>query len=210
MPKSTSASTARSAGSLTFILPATILGLLSPAKVSALDNGEKQFVVSQVNLERETQLSPGEQTTIRSRLTGRCFDSPQVDELASIVLDALQTSGYLRATVLDPTVRIVDITRHPEPVSLTFDVDQGARYKVREVVLSGMKALTADQLFSISLLRPEDILDTRKVRETIDAMRRLYAAIGSPTASIVNQFQVHEAGHWVGLYFSIVEGPQLP
>src|SRR6202022_4768694 len=123
------------------------------------------------------------------------------------VRDTLQSFGYFRATVSQPTITIDDVSRHPQPVSVNVEVVEGARYKVREITWSGIKAVSSEQIVPISQIRPEDILDMSKVRETLEAARRLYAAIGYPTASIVSEVQVHEAGRWVLLYFRVVEAP---
>jgi hypothetical protein len=130
-----------------------------------------------VTLPTTTQLSPREQATIRARLIGRCFDDQQVGELAGPVRDTLQSFGYFRATVSQPTITIVDVSRHPQPVSLNVEVVEGARYKVREITWSGIKAVSSEQIVPISQIRPEDILDMSKVRETLEAVRRLYAAV---------------------------------
>jgi hypothetical protein len=184
----------------------------SPRMTAAQDSCDKQFVVSQVNLPTTTQLSPSEQATVRARVIGRCFDDEKSGELAERVRDALQTFGYFRATVSAPTMTIVDVSRHPQPISLNVELVEGARYKVREVIWSGYGALSSDQLESISQILPGDILDMSKVRETLEVVLRLYAANGYPKASVVPQVQVqvHEGGHWVSLQFHVVEGAQSP
>src|SRR5262249_44760694 len=146
----------------------------------------------------------------RVRLIGRCFNDGEIGELGDRVRDALQNSGYFRASVSIPNATILDFSRHPQLVSLNVQFTEGARYKVREVQWSGIKAITMDQILSISQLHPEDILDTSKVRETQEAVRRLYVAIGYPAASIVPEVQVHEAGHWLSLHFGVLEGVQSP
>jgi hypothetical protein len=194
---------------LLFVALLAVCFVGSPSIATPQESCDKQFVVSQVNLPMTTQLSPSEQATIRARLIGRCFDDQQVAELAGRVRDTLQSFGYFRATV-SPTLTVVDVSRHPQPVSLNLEVAEGARYKVREVTWLGINAISSEQIIPISQIRPEDILDMSKVRETLEAARRLYAAIGYPTASIVDEVQVHEAGHWVSLYFRVVEGAQSP
>jgi outer membrane protein assembly factor BamA len=185
----------------------TLAFVVSPS-ISAKPFCDKQFVVWQVTLPPSTQLSTSEQATIRSQLMGRCFDDPQIGELASRVQETLQSFGYFRATVSAPTRASVDASRHPQLVSLIVDFVQGPRYKVREITWLGVKALSSEQVFSISQIGPDDILDTSKMQEMIETVRRLYAAIGYPEAFIVPQFQVHEDGHWVSLSFNVVEGGQ--
>ena len=67
-----------------------------------------------------------------------------------------------------------------------------------------------DQVASISQIRPEDILDTSKVRDVLETVRRLYGTIGYRDVAIVRDIRVHEAGHWVSLYFRVSEGAQSP
>ena len=181
----------------------------SPITV-AQDTCDRQYVVSQVSLPTTTKLSPSEQAKIGAQVIGRCFDEQQLGELAGRVRVTLQTLGYFRATVSEPTITIGGISRHPSSVSLDFAVVEGARYKVRELIWTGFKALPSEQIVSISQIRPGDIFDTSRLQETVEAVRKLYAANGYPAASIVPQFKVHEAGHWVAVYFSVVEGAQSP
>ena len=159
-----------------FVALLTVCFVGSPSIATPQDSCDKQFVVSQVNLPMTTQLSSSEQATIRARLIGRCFDDQQVAELAGRVRDTLQSFGYFRATV-SPTIAVVDVSRHPQPVSLNLEVVEGARYKVREITWLGIKAISSEQIVPISQIRPEDILDMSKVRETLEAVRRLYAAV---------------------------------
>jgi outer membrane protein assembly factor BamA len=191
-----------------FLLAFAFVG--SSPTTAAQGSCDKQFVISQVSLPTTTQLSPSEQATIRVRLVGRCFDDRQLGELADRVRDTLQSFGYYCATVSEPTLTVVDVSRHPQPVSLNVEIVEGARYKVREISWLGVQAVSSEQVFSISQIHPEDILDTSKVRETLEAVRRLYAALGYPTASVVPRVEVHEAGHWVSLYFNVAEGAQSP
>jgi outer membrane protein assembly factor BamA len=180
--------------------------LLTTAQISC----QKQFVISEVILPTTTQLTPGELAATRTRLIGRCFDDGKVRELSDRVRDALQSFGYFRASVSEPSVTVVDFSRRPQPVSLNIEFAEGARYKVREIIWSGIEAVSTDQIVSVSQIHPEDILDTSKVRDLLEAVRRLYIAIGYPNVTIAPEVQVHEAGHWVSLNFSVLEGAQTP
>ena len=92
----------------------------------------------------------------------------------------------------------------------THDRRSAAILSAFETCNTTVNAVPSEQVFSLSQIHPEDILDTSKVRETLEAVGRLYAANGYPTASVVPQVQVHEAGHWVSLRFSVVEGARSP
>jgi hypothetical protein len=86
---------------LSFVFVALVAAL---PFVSAQDSCDRQFVVSLVNLSATTRLSRSEQGAISGRLIGHCFDNQQPSELAGPIRDTLQSLGYLRATVSDPTL----------------------------------------------------------------------------------------------------------
>jgi outer membrane protein assembly factor BamA len=187
------------------------LALLAVAPlVAAQDSCDKQFVVSQVNLPTTTYLSRSERAAIRARLIGLCFDDQQLGELAVTVRDKLLSLGYLRATVSQPDITIADASRHPQPVSVNVEFEEGARYKVREIEWSGFRAVSSDQLISIAQVQIEDVLFMSKVRETVEAVRKLYAANGYLKASIVPQVRVQEVGQGATVIFRVVEGARSP
>jgi outer membrane protein assembly factor BamA len=194
---------------LIFSLAALALGTI-PTLIVAQEPCDTQFVVSQVNLPATVRLSQSEQAAIRAGLVGRCFDDRQLGELAGTVRDKLQSLGYLRATVAEPTLAITDASRHPQPISLNIEVREGARYKVREIEWRNLKAVSVEQVMAVSPVQIDDVIDMSKLPETVETVRRLYAANGYPKASILPQVQFQEAGHGVAVIFRVTEGAQSP
>src|SRR5215469_161523 len=80
--------------------------LLATAQISC----QKQFVTSEVILPTTTQLTPAELAATRARLIGHCFDDGKDGELSDRVRDALQSFGYFRASVSEPSVTVVDFS----------------------------------------------------------------------------------------------------
>ncbi len=181
-----------------------------PIFVVAQEPCDKQFVVSQVSLPSTTRLSRSEQAAIRAGLVGRCFDDRELGELAGSVRNRLLSLGYLRATVSEPTLSITDASRHPQPVSLNVELQEGTRYKVREVEWWDLKAVSLEQVMAVSPIQLDDVVDMGKVRETVETVRKLYAANGYPNASILPRVQFQEGGHWVTVIFRVTEGAQSP
>jgi hypothetical protein len=190
------------------LLTVALLGIPSVAASQA--RCEEQFVISRVTVPMTSRLTPEEEAAIRTRLIGRCFDDVNDGGLNDRVRDALQSFGYFRATVSEPTLRVLDFNRRPQPVALNIQFIQGPQYRVREIKWSGIRAVSLDQILSVSQVRPGDILDTSKVRDLLEAVRRLYIAIGYASVTIVPVVQIHEAGHCVSLNFKIYEGAQTP
>lgn len=160
-----------------------------PAIAQCDDQSSRQFVIVNVNLERTGHLSSAQQASVKLRVIGRCFDSSNASALTHRVWDAYQNFGYFRATVSNPAIQIVDQTRSPEPVSLTFDVDEGQQFTVRSVMWHGTD-FDSEQEFQLTSLQPGDVLDTSKVRDTVEGVRRLYVANGFAEATTVPQVEV--------------------
>ncbi len=186
----------------------SVLAVLPPFVV-AQDYCKKQFVVSQVNLQTENGLATSEQAAVRARLIGLCFDSEETGEFRHQVLVALYDFGYLDATVSEPSITVSDSSRLPESVSLDVEFDEGVHYWVREVVVVGNREVPADQAFSVSQIRLGDFLDMVKVQQTVEAIRRLYAANGYSKASIAPSVRRSD-GHSLCVTFAVMEGPRSP
>ena len=180
-----------------------------PRFVGAQDSCDKQFVVSKVSLSTTTRLPASEQAAIRASLIGRCFDNQQLDELGGGVRDVLQSLGYLRAAVPEPSITASDTSRHPQPVSLNVEVKEGARYKVREIEVIGSTAISQEQFIALEQIQLEDFFDRNKIRETAEAVRKLYAANGYLNASIAPEVQILGPSA-VCVRFKVFEGPQSP
>jgi outer membrane protein assembly factor BamA len=182
-----------------------------PRFLSAQASCDKPFVVLGVSLPKTTQLSASEQAAIRARLIGRCFDDQQLGELASGVRDVLQSIGYLRAavTVMGWDSDASDTSRYPRPVSLNVEVKEGARYKVRVIEVIGSTAISQEQFIALSQIQLEDFFDKDKMRETAEAVQKLYAARGYLNASIAPEVQILGPSA-VRVRFKVVEGPQSP
>ena len=192
------------------VVPLVAFFLVSVSRfLGAQDSCHKQFIVSEVVLPTTTHLPTSEQAAIRVRLIGRCFDNPQLGELASGVRAVLESLGYLQAAVSEPSITVFDTSRHPQPVSLDFEVKEGARYKVREIQLLGYRAISSEQIMALSETQIEEFFDGNKMRQTAQAIRRLYAANGYINASVLPEVRFL-GGLGVCVSFRIVEGPQSP
>jgi hemolysin activation/secretion protein len=183
---------------------AFLLAVLPPF-LAAQDYCKKQFVVSQVNLQTDNRLETWEQAAVRTRLIGRCFENGETGELHRQVLVALYNLGYLDATASEPSVTVSDASGFPQSVSVQVELDEGSRYKVREVDVIGNRVAPSDQILSVSQVQLGGFLDMAKVQETVEAIRKLYAANGYGKVSITPSVERKE-GLGVCVAFKVVEG----
>jgi outer membrane protein assembly factor BamA len=167
----------------------------------------KQLVVSQVNLPTTTHLSSGDQGALRSRLIGACLDDRQFAQIDDQIRTVLRDLGYLGATVSESSMSITDASRQPQAASLNVHFEEGARYRVDEIEISGNRALEADQIRGVSPIQLGEFFDTKKIVATLDAAKRLYEANGHPGVSLHYQI-VMKQGHGVCVRFTVMESAQ--
>jgi outer membrane translocation and assembly module TamA len=166
-----------------------------------------KLYVAKVIFERQGHLTPDQLALIRARLVGRCFDPARSGDLGELVYEEYQNLGYFRATVIDPIVRMND-EAHPKAATLTFDVEEGPRYVIEQVIWAGVNSLPVDEIEEISAARPGSVYDRRHIRETVDGVKRFYVANGFPQISISPKAETE--GDRLKLSFHLKEGPHIP
>jgi outer membrane protein assembly factor BamA len=166
-----------------------------------------KYFVANVNLENPGHLSAEQQAMVKLKLVGRCFDDFSVSELLSPVQTLYQSFGYFQAAVHEPhRIRVLDETRHPAPVSLTFDVEEGPQFLLDVVEWWGVEAPSIQQqIWELTALKPGDVFDRSKVQEILAGVRRLYISSGYPNAIIASEVTVHPPRR-VSLRFTVQEG----
>jgi len=179
--------------------------LLFAVRCWAICESGEQFVVGDVKIKTFPKLVQGEAATLRSRLIGGCFNQWNLTELRQRAQDTLQNFGYFRAQLGDPDVKVIDPTRRPEPVAITIRAHTGPRFAVSRVELSGYNAFSADKIDEMIPLRPGDIFNTARVRDGLEAMRKLYFAYGYKGVEIWPEIETDENRHAVKIKFRIQE-----
>lgn len=166
---------------------------------------QSDYVIWAVSFPNGTRLSPDQQSTVRLRVVGRGCQQAQLGEILDRVRDAYQNFGFYRARAAG-TLEVLDPTRHPSPVSLKLSVEEGPQYKLRRIEWQGVRAFTAEQIWSLQPMRPEDVFDTSKVREMLDGVKRLYVSAGYSGVTIVPEVKTMEHGNGLELFLNVQEG----
>jgi outer membrane protein assembly factor BamA len=180
--------------------------VVSPSALRAQQQPcEKQYVVSRTEL-TGTRLPSAQQALVAAKLIGQCFDGEQLARLADEARKTLRGIGYWRASVTEPGMTIQDGGGYPQSVSIRFQVDEGARFKVREIDIRGNSAISAEEIRSVTQVDLENFLDVNAVTQTVLAIRRLYRANGYPNASVFSDIRASD-GLGVSVGFTVIEKP---
>jgi outer membrane protein assembly factor BamA len=96
--------------------------------------------------------------------------------------------------------------RESQGTTSTSNVADASGYTIREINWSGIQAIPFPDIAAVLKIQVQDRVEMSKVQATVEALRSLYRARGYAEVAIVPRFEVHEAGHWVAVYFAIREG----
>lgn len=157
---------------------------------------------------------------IRAEITGKLkqsrFDASTdwVAEIKNQARAALQDRGYFQS-MLRATVKVLlDDPLQPR-VSVTFKEDHLERFWLEEVHIRNAKendpklVFPRDQLRALIPIRSGEIFNTQKIRQGMDAMRRLYATKGYIDFTPNPSTDIDTPRHRISLTFELDEQKQF-
>jgi outer membrane protein insertion porin family len=153
-------------------------------------------------------------------LFARTYDSTKLTEDAERVRYYYQTKGYFKALVGDPKTQIHDTSGirwyypfKPSPgkaVDITMPVEEGQRYRLKEITFSGNKAVkNVAGLRSLFKIKDGDIFDTEAIRKGLESLRKAYAALGYINFTPVPNTDADDEKRTISLRIDLDEGKQF-
>jgi len=114
--------------------------------------------------------------------------------------------GYMQAVVSQPTVLMSpDRTK----LYITIRVDEGPRFKVGLLSVSGELLRPREELESLLNMTQGDWFSSTKIREAMEALGNLYKDDGYAYANIIPNTQFLESEQSIDLDFEIRKGPKV-
>jgi outer membrane protein insertion porin family len=153
-------------------------------------------------------------------LFARTYDSTKLSEDAERVRYYYQTKGYFKALVGDPKTQIHDTSGvkwyNPfksspgKAVDITIPVEEGQRYRLKEITFSGNKAIRDPKpLRALFKIKDGDIFDTEAIRKGLEALRKAYAQIGYINFTPVPNTTADDEKRLISLEIDLDEGKQF-
>lgn len=135
-------------------------------------------------------------------------DSDWIRPLQETILEPLQQNGYSFAQV---TAEPHAISTQPQitRVSVTFHINEGAQYRLREIRFNNANVFPAEQLRSQFALQDGDIFDLRKIRQGIEALTGLYGRHGYLNFTASPDLHVDNAQRRVSVLMELGEEKQF-
>ncbi|MGC2322418.1 MAG: outer membrane protein assembly factor BamA [Terriglobales bacterium] len=149
----------------------------------------------------------------------RTYDATKLSEDAERVRDALQQKGYFKAIVQDPKTSIRDSKGFHLPfimkgggkeVDITMPIEEGDRYRLKEVKFSGNKAVTQTEILRRAIpMKDGDVFNVELMRKGIKNLRDLYGHLGYINFTPVPDTEIDEEHKMVIVKFDLDEGKQF-
>lgn len=114
--------------------------------------------------------------------------------------------GYMQFSI-DSTQ--VSITPDKRDIYITINVDEGAQYTVRDVMITGNLVVPHDELMALVTLRPGDIFSRRRIIETNEKIAERLGIEGYAFANVNPIPDINEEDKTVGLTFFVDPGKRV-
>jgi outer membrane protein insertion porin family len=157
---------------------------------------------------------------ILENLFARTYDATKLTEDAERVRFAYQDKGYFKAIVEDPKTKIRDVngvawylpfkSRHGKSVDITVPVEEGERYRLKEISFVGNKSLTNTAgLRRLFKLKDGDWFNRTQVSKGLEDLRKAYGSLGYINETNVPNTEIDEEHKTITLKIDIDEGKQF-
>ncbi len=153
-------------------------------------------------------------------LFARTFDATKLSEDAERVRFAYQDRGYFKAIVEDPKTKIRDVhgvawyfpfkAQHGKAVDITVPVEEGDRYRLKEITFSGNKAITNNAaLRRLFKQKDGDWFSRTLVSKGLDELRKAYGSLGYINETNIPDTEIDEEHKTITLKIDVDEGKQF-
>ena len=150
-------------------------------------------------------------------LFAKTFDSTKLQEDAERVRYEYQTQGYFKAIVSDPKTKIRDVSgikwympwksSQGKVVDITMPIEEGARYKLKQITFTGNKALSnSAALRGIFKMKDGDWFNADLVRKGLDDLKKAYGEFGFINFTGVPDTEFDDVNKTITLKIDIDEG----
>jgi len=153
-------------------------------------------------------------------LFSRTYDATKLDEDAERVRFAFQDKGYFKAIVEDPKTKMRDTSginwffpikhKHGKVVDITVPVEEGERYRLKEITFSGNKALSNNAgLRRVFKIKDGEWFNRTVIGKGLEDLRKVYSGAGYINFTPLPNTEVDEEHKTVTLKIDIDEGKQF-
>lgn len=177
--------------------------------VFSIFEGEKQriydvefvgnTIVSDARLKTQIESKPGILWLWKGEV-----DREKIDDDVERLTAYYRNLGYFKARI----GRKLELSESGKWLTVTFVIDEGPRYQIRQVSLAGNKTFTTDSLMERLEIKSGDYFDARRMDRDLNTLRDTYGGEGYIHADIQADPRFLEEPGMIDLVYDITEGDQ--
>jgi outer membrane protein insertion porin family len=170
-------------------------------------------LVEKVAFEGNKKIKDDDLKKVARSKAGGPLSRAVVHDDAERIVELYRQRGYFAVRVDPKTIRARD-----ERVNLVFEIKEGDKLAVRQIIFSGNAAYPANKLKGViktgetnflSFLLDNDIYDADRIENDLDLLRRLYLARGYADVRVSSAASYEADKKGIVLTYAIEEGPQF-
>ncbi len=175
----------------------------SPIKVRRINFiGNKAFSDKQLRSKVRTK----EKGYLSWLTSGGKYQDEAVKRDTTFLAHHYQNNGYLKVKVSPPQVYL---SRDRQWITVTYRVEEGEKYKVRNVGMDGDILTTREELISKFKLKPGQIYARKNVEEDLMLLSQVYGDQGYAFANINPAIQPHDEDLTADVIYVAQKGPRV-
>lgn len=160
---------------------------------------EGNTITSDARLKTQIQSKPA-----IARLFGGNVVRDEIDQDLQRLTAYYRSLGFLRATIKHQ----LDWNDDRTWLTITFVIEEGIRYRIRQIRFQGNQLFAADQLLAKTESRTGSFFNLERLRRDRTAIVEEYGALGYIYADVNAEPQFLEEAGWLDLVYQIQEGDQ--
>ena len=156
-------------------------------------------------------------------LFSKAFDSTKLEEDKDRVRNFYQERGYFTARAVDHTMNMRDTgggwfriplfypNKPGKKADLAIQIEEGRQYKLNRITFEGVKLFRTPQTLMRPLFKMDqgDVFSTKKLREGLENMRKLYGEFGYIDMVPDPYFEPQPGSDQIDMTLSVDEGDQF-
>ena len=158
-------------------------------------------IVSGARLKTQIESTPS-RIKYATALAGGYVDRRKIDEDVNRLTSYYRSLGYMVARI----GRSMEFTDDDRWLNLTFVIDEGPRFKIRDVQFEGNELFGDEQLKPLLNLKAGDYFDLSSMQTDVAALIDAYGALGFILADIKPSPRTLEKSPEIDLVYDIAEG----
>ncbi len=170
-----------------------------------LINEGKKVIVDKIDIYGNKNFSKRKILSLMETKRKKVFRESKLNSDIQKVINAYKDAGFYDVQISSPVIEQVD----EEKVKISIRIEEGIKYKVKQVTLKNNSVYSEKQLFKVITIKPGRVFKQSEVNSSIQAIAELYAEKGYLKLNVTPDISKDEKNNTISICFVIEENEQI-